>query len=141
MQLKSTNHKKRARTEYYSWYNAKRRCYYPDYKDYSNYGARGIKMCEEWQDNFEQFLKDMGPKPAPKYSIERINNNGNYEPSNCKWATAKEQNNNSRNNRYITFQNRRKTISQWAAERHIKLTTLRMRIDVYNWSLDRALGY
>lgn len=82
--------------EHRAWARIRRRCNSPTYHNYPRYGARGIKVCERW-DIFENFLADMGPRPAPGYSVERINNDGNYEPSNCKWATQKEQNNNKCN--------------------------------------------
>jgi hypothetical protein len=74
------------------------RCHCSTKQDYAEYGGRGITVCERWQ-SFENFLADMGPRPSPKHSIDRINNNGNYEPSNCRWATAKEQVANRRPNR------------------------------------------
>lgn len=81
--------------EHRAWSRIRRRCNSPSYHNYHYYGGRGIKVCERW-DNFENFLADMGPKPGKGYSIERINNDGNYEPSNCKWATALEQSRNRR---------------------------------------------
>ena len=76
------------------WSGARNRCSNPNNKDYANYGGRGIKMCERWN-NFENFLADMGEKPAHK-SLDRINNDGDYEPGNCRWATCSEQNSNQR---------------------------------------------
>ena len=81
--------------EYKSWKHMKQRCQNPTRKQYKNYGGRGIKVCKRWQD-FRNFFADMGKKPGPEYSIDRIDNNGNYEPGNCKWSTPHEQRINSR---------------------------------------------
>lgn len=74
---------------YRVWTHIKGRCFNPTDSAYANYGGRGITMCPEWEASFETFLADMGPKP-PRLTIDRVNNDGNYEPSNCRWATPKE---------------------------------------------------
>src|ERR1700730_15678952 len=78
--------------EYNSWRNMRARCLYPKHVGYERWGGRGIKVCERWLHSFDNFLTDMGLKPTPKHTIHRINSSGNYEPSNCKWASPMEQN-------------------------------------------------
>lgn len=91
----------RLTTEYRAWTGLRQRCKNPNATSYKDYGGRGILVCKRWDDSFENFYEDMGPKPGPGYSIDRIDNNGNYEPDNCRWATSKEQNNNQRPGRGI----------------------------------------
>lgn len=87
-------------SEYSSWRHAKDRCESPTFKSYRNYGGRGIRVCARWQD-FPTFLQDMGRKPTPAHTLERLDSNGNYEPWNCVWATRHEQNRNKRTNVWV----------------------------------------
>lgn len=84
--------------EYRVWVSIKQRCYNPNYRYYKDYGGRGIRVCDRWLYSFVAFFKDMGKRPGPKYTIERVDNDGNYELGNCKWVTRKEQQNNTRKN-------------------------------------------
>ena len=81
-------------TEYIAWKNMRKRCSSKSYVYYSHYGGRGIKVCDRWATSFPNFLEDMGKKPSPNHSLDRIDNDGNYEPSNCRWATKQEQSRN-----------------------------------------------
>lgn len=114
--LKHGNSGKNKSKEYECWLGMKKRCYSSNDKSYKNYGGRGITVCDKWETSFENFLNDMGEKPEPKekYTIERLNNNKNYEPENCIWVTRIVQNNNRRNVKLIKINNIEKTISQWA---------------------------
>lgn len=86
--------------EYRSWAGMRKRCYDQNYPGYKYYGARNITVCERWRNSYEAFLSDMGRKPSPGHSLDRIDNDGNYHPDNCRWATRSEQNRNKRKGQY-----------------------------------------
>lgn len=125
--------------EYVSWNSMKDRCYNKNHIAYHNYGGRGIAVCDRWFNSFENFLEDMGERPKPNYSLHRIDNDGNYCPENCRWATAKEQKAHTRSSHMVTFNNKTQCLSAWADELGMARTTLDMRINKYKWSIERAL--
>ena len=122
---------------YHAWTSMRERCESPTCRSWLGYGGRGIKICLRWKE-FPNFLADMGPKPTGK-SLDRINNEGNYEPSNCRWATPKEQANNIRTNNLISFNGVTQSLSLWAEAVGIKRTTLRMRLTKSGWSIEKTL--
>lgn len=103
--------------EYRAWLHAKGRCFTPTDHKFAEYGGRGITMCPEWRDNFPAFLAHVGPRPSAKHSLDRIEVNGDYEPGNVRWATAKVQSNNKRFNVYVQDQGERLSLKAFA-ERH-----------------------
>lgn len=130
-------HKQSKSRTYICWQSAKNRAFNVNGTDYQRYGGRGITMCQEWKDSFLTFLKDMGHVPDG-YTLERIDNDGNYEPSNCKWANRKEQSNNTARNRYITYNDKTQTLAQWADEYGIEYMLLFNRLEL-GWEMDDAL--
>lgn len=129
-----------SKTKIYSiWLGMKSRCYNKANKRYSDWGGRGIRVCKEWQ-TFEGFYKDMGKSYKNGLSIDRIDNDKGYEQSNCHWATKIEQQNNKRSNRYIKFNGKIKTLSQWSKDTGIKADTIQARIDYLGWSIKKALN-
>jgi len=132
----------KSNTRLYKIYRGMRqRCYNPKNKRYKEYGARGVTVCEEWLNNFEAFYEwAIANGYRDNLTIDREDANKNYEPSNCRWITAKEQANNKRNNNYITYNGETHTIAEWAEIYNIKYSTLYQRINRYGWSVDRALN-
>lgn len=104
------------RPEYIAWKAMKGRCYNPNNKQYNDYGGRGIEVCDRWLNTFENFLADMGKKPTPAHSLDRIDVNGDYCPENCRWATREEQANNKRCCIMVEHNGKTQTFKQWCDE-------------------------
>lgn len=132
-------HQKSGTPEYLAWTNIKRRCYNKNNASYHAYGARGIKMCDRWREDFLNFLADMGERPSDLHSIDRIDVNGDYEPANCRWTTNAEQQNNKRSNIIIEHDGRSQTMTAWAREIGINTDTLWRRLNVYGKTVAEAL--
>jgi len=124
---------------YETWSNMISRCEYGNRPDFEHYGGRGISVCQRWRDSFEDFLADMGDRPFPRATLERINVNGNYEPGNVRWATQKEQTRNKRNNRLVTISGVTKTVAEWAEESGVSQKLLLQRIN-NGWPLEEAIS-
>jgi hypothetical protein len=112
----------------HTWRSMLQRCLNPNNAAYKNYGGRGISVCDRWVNSFENFLADMGERPSQQMTIDRIDNDGNYEPGNVRWATQKEQTHNQRRTRHITFNGQTKIMSEWASELGISRERLRQRL-------------
>ena len=125
--------------EYHVWSGImKKRCFDPASNAYSNYGGRGIRVCDEWLDDFPAFLAHVGKRPSVRHSIDRIDNNGNYEPGNVRWATKLQQANNCRDNHLLTVNGQTHTLAQWARMADISPTSLLHRL-ARGWDLEQAI--
>ena len=132
-----TKHGATSTPEYRVWCHIKNRCSNSNTKDYKDYGGRGIEVCERWL-SFENFFEDMGLKPSPCHSIDRVDNEKGYYKENCKWSTMKEQCGNRRSNRWITFNGKTQIVTDWAKELHINEKTLYSRLGA-GWSIEESL--
>jgi hypothetical protein len=117
----------------------KKRCLQPNCRAYKNYGGRGITVCERWRQSFEYFLSDVGRRPSLRHSIDRIDNDGHYEPGNVRWSLASTQRINQRKTTLYTYDGRAQSISQWAGEYGIPFWRLYQRLHVAKWPMERAL--
>lgn len=139
----STNNLKHGKTgtpEFTTWVSMRGRCYNPNNHAFRDYGGRGITVCDSWRDSFEAFYSDMGPRPFPRASVDRIDNNGPYSPENCRWTDRLTQANNCRKNRFLSHDGLTLTLSQWAKRQGIRPGTLWMRLRRYGWDAKRALS-
>lgn len=122
------------------WQKMISRCHSNADKDYKNYGGRGISVCDEWKKDFHSFYEwSMKSGYKEPLEIDRIDNDGDYTPSNCRWSTRKEQCNNRRNNRVITYNGKTQTVQQWADKTGVNRSTLNSRINKLHWDVEKAL--
>lgn len=135
-QAAKTTHGLSKSSEMCVWAGMISRCTKPERRAYESYGARGIVVCDRWRlgadgkTGFATFVADMGRRPSLAHEIERVDNNGNYEPANCKWATRKEQMNNTRRSRFVTIRGETKTMTQWCEQFSIPTSTVRHRMRI-----------
>lgn len=122
-----------------AWVNMKSRCYSEKSEYYKHYGGRGIKVCDRWLESFENFYEDMGDKPSKDHSLDRIDNDGDYCPENCRWATWEEQANNRSNNRTVNIKGKSKTLAEWCREYDIDQRLVSSRVSGLGWSYEDAL--
>lgn len=132
------------KAEFSAWQSLIQRCENDNNPGYHNYGGRGIQTCHRWtsgdgdKSGFECFLSDMGPRPSAEYSIDRINNDGNYEPGNCRWATRQEQHSNRRDNFIVEYCGENVTITEACKRAGVAVKTIKFRLRK-GWSIERAL--
>jgi hypothetical protein len=125
--------------EYSVWAKIKERCYSPKVKSYKYYGGKGVIVCQRWLDSFEQFYADMGSRPSPQHSIERDDVNGNYEPNNCRWATAQEQARNRTSSVKLDYCGKQVLLIELGEKYNIPYNTLYRRIFIAKWSVEKSL--
>ena len=134
-----TTHGKSGTRLHHIWKGMYERCYCENHQQFKDYGGRGIIICDEWKNDFNSFYEwALNNGYQEDLTIDRVNNDGNYEPENCKWSTRKEQCNNQRTNRLLTYNDKTQTVSQWAEEVGLNKHTLQTRIS-RGWSVEDAL--
>jgi hypothetical protein len=135
----NTTHGLSGSVEYGIWSAIKSRCLNKNHHAYSRYGGRGITVCKQWADSFENFLKDVGRRPSPLHTIERIKNSNGYNPKNIRWATRKEQGRNTRANKLITINGEAKCVSEWCERFNISQQLVSNRVNCLGWDYLKAL--
>lgn len=125
--------------EYEAWKGIIKRCYNTKTTQYKDYGGRGVTVCDRWRHSYENFLADMGRAPSSKHSLDRKENQGIYEPDNCRWATKIEQMNNTRRNIMIDFTGELKTLPDWCRLLGLNYNTVRRRVCNYGWAIEKSL--
>lgn len=136
--MPAARHLKTETTEYSIWTNMLTRCRNVNNEAYKDYGGRGIKVCESWENSFQTFLNDMGLRPSVKHTLDRIDNDGDYCKINCEWRTKKQQANNRRSNVIIEYKGRSQNLKQWTEELGLKYKHTHKRIFVFGWSVEKA---
>ena len=126
-------------SEYAIWNNMRARCGNPNSNRFHRYGLRGIRVCDRWQNDFVNFLEDMGRRPSSDHQLDRINNDGNYEPSNCRWATRQEQCRNRSSSNFITIDGESKTSAEWSEVTGISQSAISARIKKLGWTPEKAV--
>lgn len=124
--------------EYVVWCGMIARCENPKHKGYHTYGGKGVRVCDRWRNSFETFLSDMGMPPSPKHQIDRIDPTGNYEPSNCRWVTNRQNSRNTRKTIKVEYGGETLALNDWANRIGIPEKTLYARIKVYGWPVHEA---
>lgn len=124
--------------EHQAWAHMVRRCHTPTTRGYGHYGGRGIKVCDRWRYSFANFLADMGLRPSPDHSLDRIDNDGDYEPGNCRWTLITIQANNTRRNRRLEYGGKSLTVGEWTRELGYPREVIRRRIKE-GWPVEDAL--
>lgn len=124
--------------EFRCWMNMRNRCQNPKNPCYNRYGGRGIEVCAEWDRSFVNFLSDMGRRPSPLHTLDRIDSNGNYEPGNCRWETRLVQSNNRSFARSIAHNGKTCSAAEWARITGLRAGTIIRRLNL-GWSVEKTL--